>query len=157
MMKGAERFALTAGSVGLITDGITLLILVTSGTASEQESAVSIELIMISMVYAWLLVSWMLVRRRLSHVGIKDIQTDFLPAWAISGRAVRIVAGIGVLLLPLQMLVFAIIFPPSQWEAGAGDWTFSFILATITSVAGTGLLILWALILLMPAIYRDIP
>src|SRR4028118_1106748 len=137
MMKGTERFALIAGIVGLVTDGITLLILVTSGT--QQEPAVSIELIMISMVYAWLLVSWMLVRRRLSYVGINEIHTDFLPAWAISGRAVRIVAGIGVLLLPLQMLVFAIILPPSQWETGAGDWTFNFILATILSVLGTGL------------------
>ncbi len=183
-MKRAELFALSAGTIGLIADAIGLsafLFQRASVSSPGTETSLLLKLIAVfSLIYGWFIISWILVRRswiKTYPIKSSDVSDGSLtrserramrrnrkfPNFDAFQKKVRYtVIGIGVLLLPLQILFFSTVL--SVQDAGIQDtnqsiiqyrWVGFIFLVSLVALAVIGAVVHLSVELLMPIIYDD--
>jgi hypothetical protein len=161
-MKKTEIFALFTGIVGLLADTITLTIffigrLSATDSTAPQLSPKAQTFIILTMIYGWFIISWILVRRHWVNAREKGstIIRFSKGVWAqnqLFQRASHSVYAIGIMILPFSMML-----PVNDHVSdSSGIRLFVFLLiANCISLAFIGFLVLMAIMLLMPIVYSD--
>lgn len=163
-MSRGEKFAIAAGTVGLVLDVVIAAYFFSPGSPVQRGVPLGLPplaAIVGVMTYGWLLIAWVLVRRAMRHAKRRHRSTAHVKVARseLSQKTLITVGGMGLMLVPLQFGVIGNRLPRSAGTFQARDileWYLSIGFLSLVTLVAIGFAIYLVILLLMPVVYRDV-